>query len=106
MPFGSQQEWCKGQRFGVGNKSKPLNNGDVRAGSSPWSLRLCYTAMATTARDPRNQLPTPSNLQVVKGLNLAMEPPDLHSSETGLAQEGVGERLQELQVQLMASMPV
>lgn len=42
----------------------------------------------------------------VKGLNLAVESPDLHSSETGLAQEGVGERLQELQVHLIASMPV
>lgn len=42
----------------------------------------------------------------VKGLNLAVESPDLHSSEIGLAQEDVSERLQELQVHLIASMPV
>lgn len=28
IPFGSQQEWCQGQRLGTGNNSKPLNNRD------------------------------------------------------------------------------
>lgn len=45
LPFGSQRELCQGQRLGIRTKSKPLNTREVCAGSRPWVLYPCHTAL-------------------------------------------------------------
>lgn len=45
LPFGSQRELCQGQRLGIRTKSKALNTQEVCAGSRPWVLYPCHTAL-------------------------------------------------------------
>lgn len=115
IPFGSQQEWCQGQRFGI--KTKQIIKQQIRwcwlqaLGAAPllpsaWSAHNCCQPQATTHPwgDPTSQLPAPSNMQMGQRSN-----PDHGVTRAlqlwGLAQKRMDERLREIQVQLPAPMP-